>query len=390
MATEAAVGDGTPLDEWLIDWPEFWDTDHKAEDFLCAPLLARGRGHALYAKAKTGKSLIVLEMAAALATGRPFLGYPGGDPVKVLYIDYEMAPGDLAERLEVFGYDSGDDLDHLRYVQLPAIEPLDTASGGSQVVQSAIEWGVELVVVDTFARSVKGEENAMETARDFFRHTGSRLKREGITTMRVDHAGKDIERGQRGSSAKNDDVDIVWELAVKGGDDSDNQVLTLKATYRRMGWVPALVEITRTDDSPMHVYTTGDHVWIEGVKELGEELDRLKVPIDMGRRKARDNYGVKANDRLWGDTKRWRKQQQITAFLRSQAHNVVPAPPQAPVLSTTHGHHLEPLDKTAGQSPIGGAGTTQHHPTPDTQHQVPPLKGEPVQSPADIDDEGLI
>ena len=60
-----------PLAPWVIDWQEFWLQDHKAEDWLCEPFLPRGRAIALYAGAKTGKSLLVLEMCAAIATGRP-------------------------------------------------------------------------------------------------------------------------------------------------------------------------------------------------------------------------------------------------------------------------------------------------------------------------------
>lgn len=243
-----------PLSRWLVDWDTFWRTDHKAADFLCAPILARGRGHALYAKAKTGKSLLVLEMVAAIATGSPFLHQPAGDPKHVLYIDYEMTPDDLAERMSAYGYGEGDDLTHLHYAQLPAIEPLDTPKGGLTVLQAALAVSAELVVIDTTSRSVQGEENAMETFRDFYRHTFMPLKSAGITTLRVDHAGKDADRGQRGSSAKNDDVDLVWELSAKGADE-----LKLKATHRRMGWVPEVVDIRRTDDLPMHVTDTRRH-----------------------------------------------------------------------------------------------------------------------------------
>ena len=48
--------------------PAFWDGADDAEDWLVEPILARGRGHLLYAPAKAGKSLLALYVAACAAT----------------------------------------------------------------------------------------------------------------------------------------------------------------------------------------------------------------------------------------------------------------------------------------------------------------------------------
>ena len=122
-----------------------------------------------------------------------------------------MTPTDLYDRLTEFGYESTI-FDHLHYAQLPVIAPLDTPQGGIALCQAAHAVGAEIVIIDTTGRSVQGEENDAGTYQDFYRHTGMQLKRMGITWARLDHAGKDTTRGQRGSSAKNDDVDIVVNL----------------------------------------------------------------------------------------------------------------------------------------------------------------------------------
>src|SRR5690606_31824787 len=41
-----------------IDWDTFWKREAPDEDWLCEPLLARGRQTALFAAAKVGKSLL--------------------------------------------------------------------------------------------------------------------------------------------------------------------------------------------------------------------------------------------------------------------------------------------------------------------------------------------
>jgi hypothetical protein len=220
-----------PLGPYLINWQTFWTTDHTETEWLLEPLFAKGRAHAIYAGAKVGKSFVTLAACAALATGQPFLNQPAGPPRNVLYVDYEMTPQDLYDRLTEFGYDQTV-FNYLHYAQLPVIAPLDTSQGGIALCQSAHAVGAELVIIDTTGRSVQGEENDAGTYQDFYRHTGMQLKRMGITWARLDHSGKDTTKGQRGSSAKNDDVDIVANLTR-----TDGQV-TWTATHRRMGWYP--------------------------------------------------------------------------------------------------------------------------------------------------------
>lgn len=262
-----------PLAQWAIKWDEFWAAeDDDADRWLLEPLFARGRGHAIYAGAKTGKSYVLLAACAALATGRPFLDKPAGEPRIVLYCDYEMTLDDVKERLEEFGYGPADDLSHLHYISLPAIDGLDTEDGGLALVAAAIAVKAELVVIDTTGRAVEGEENSADTFRAFYRHTGLGLKQAGIAFVRADHAGKDVAKGQRGSSSKNDDVDVVIQMTMT--DDGRR----LRATHRRMGWYPAETDITISDGT----FTAGARGWQPGVAKLAAAFDEWGVPVDLG------------------------------------------------------------------------------------------------------------
>ncbi|MDB4818315.1 AAA family ATPase [Acidimicrobiales bacterium] len=229
-----------------IDWDTFWDTDFSAAQWLCEPLLAKGRTHAIVAPAKAGKSLLGLEMAAALATGRPFLGKSEGSPVIVVYVDYEMTEADVQERLREFGYGRDDDLSRLIYILLPNILPLDTPGGGAAFVADVLELDAEVVIIDTMTRAVSGEENKSETARDFYRQTLQPLKSRGVTTIRFDHMGRDPGKGARGSSGKVADVDVEWLMTVKG------DAISLKGENVRMNWVPKQVSLIRGTGTPMH------------------------------------------------------------------------------------------------------------------------------------------
>jgi hypothetical protein len=171
----------------LIDWTAFWARDRQDLDWLVEPFIARGRAHALAAPAKTGKSLLTLEAVAALATGRSVLAQPAGDPVDVVYVDFEMTEDDLHERLTDLGYGTDDDLSHLHYHLLPSLPPLDTDAGGWVLEQMAGDHHAKLLVIDTIGRAVDGPENDAETFLAFTAtpapgSSGSASPRSGSTT----------------------------------------------------------------------------------------------------------------------------------------------------------------------------------------------------------------
>ena len=266
----------------LINWTDWWTHDQQAEEWLIYPLIPAKRAVAIYAPGKTGKSLLTLAAIVDAISGRPVLGTRVARPdLVVLYLDYEMTDADLRERLEDMGCDETTDLSRLRYASLPSLPPLDTADGAQSIVRLAQLVGAHLVVVDTFGRAVEGDENDADTVRSFYRHTGLALKSAGVAVTRIDHAGKDPGKGQRGTSAKNDDVDIVWRLErVEGG-------LRAHRTHSRVRWVPERVSLIQVDDPNLgFVVEASPDQWPAGTKELADLLDRLGVPSTDSARQA--------------------------------------------------------------------------------------------------------
>lgn len=258
-----------------IRWPEFWGREHVGEDWLVHPILPRGRQVALWARHKTGKSLLTLEVAAALAVGRGCLSQAAGEPIDVVYLDMEMTEDDLRERLEDLGYGPDDDLARLHYYLLPSLPALDTEAGGRALHAIADRHEAKAVVIDTMARVVAGDENDADTYRDFYRCTGMGLKARGISVLRLDHGGKDPTKGQRGSSSKGDDVDVVWQLRPL------DSGLELKKDVSRMAWVPEKVVMQRTEGPLRHIVTEGAG-YAAGTKEVAEAMLELGVdPLTM-------------------------------------------------------------------------------------------------------------
>jgi hypothetical protein len=317
--------------QWAVDWSTAWATDYSGSDWILEPLIARGRGHALYAPAKTGKSLITLEAAAALATGRTFLDWAGGTRHHVLYVDYEMTLADLMERLAAFGYGPDDDLSHLHYILLPTIPTLDTSDGARFVVDAAVTWACEWVVIDTMGRAVSGIENDSTAYMAFARVTGLALKSAGIAYHRLDHAGKSAEAGQRGSSAKNDDVDVVQRLTrLDGG------AMRLEATHRRMAWVPECVDLSLVEDdysgTASHMISIAAQA-PEGLGRVIDVLDRAGLPVDVSRKIARQalkDVGEKCQNSTLGAALKERKRRadrpseaMITQLLGTNADRII-------------------------------------------------------------------
>jgi hypothetical protein len=265
----------------LVDWKTFWSLEHATEEWLAKPLIAKGRQTALFAGAKTGKSWLTLNVTAALATGKPILGQPAQPPVHVLYLDYEMIESDLYERLEQFGYTEDDDLSHLHYALIPNLPPLNTTEGASAIMKLAELTKAEVVVIDTTGRAIDGEENSADSYREFARTTGLSLKRANIACIRTDHAGKDggKKQGQRGSSAKNDDVDIVYRL------DKSDDGLTLKRTHTRISWVPETVSLIVEDLDDIitiRLRSKEQRGWTVKEIAIAHRLDELGFPQDIG------------------------------------------------------------------------------------------------------------
>jgi hypothetical protein len=269
--------DPPPIDGQLglfVDWPAFWARDRSEPDWLLEGILARARGHSIFAPHKVGKSLLMLWCAGELVA----------QGVLVLYLDFEMGEEDLYERLDDMGQGPESDLSLLRYALLPNLPPLDTPAGARTLMrivdaELAAHPGVHLaVVIDTIGRATVGEENSNDTIQNFYRHTGLGLKQRRCTWARLDHAGWDPSKGARGASAKGDDVDVVWRLVpIEGG-------VELRRVAARMGWVPEKVSLQlreeplRFDPVPLS--------WPAGTETTAAMLDHLGVPLETSIRAA--------------------------------------------------------------------------------------------------------
>lgn len=262
-----------------IDWDDLFAEDFETADHLPAQLLERGQQIALIGDGKSGKSLVMIDWCVNAIQGLPFLTENTTDPVTILYLDSENSRKDLVMRVRSLGATPDVLRGKLVYLSFPPFKPLDSDDGAKQVMKLVQKYEPDVVILDTVSRFIQGKENDSDTWLALYRLLHRRLKARGIAGIRLDHFGKDAEKGGRGSSAKSQDIDHVWELKVeeenqtqKGMNIEVVTLLTLKRTHTRTGLGPDYLRIQRTG------LKTGDQrEWLPG-----ETSHRIADAFDGG------------------------------------------------------------------------------------------------------------
>jgi len=276
----------------LIDWKDLW-ADETPEKWLVPGLICEGRGHGCPAASGIGKSLLWLDVCAGLASGGSVLGFPAQDPIKVLYLDHENTPkGDVKPRLIAMGY-KPEDLDNLYYLSFPNISAVNTKLGGKSLSQLLDYFDPKFVVIDTFSRFVEGDENSSKVAQDFYEYAGRELKRRNIAYLRIDHVGKDPGKGARGSSAKVDDLDLIWILTKS----KEPNVFILNNDKDRAPVPNKRLAVERTFDPLKHLIRSGS-LWSELLAKAKKHEEAVALIEDLKARNPKHNL---AQGRLWKD-----------------------------------------------------------------------------------------
>jgi len=287
-----------------LDWRKAWAGAKEEPDWLVAPVIERGKLYAVYSRAGAGKTLLVQEWTAALATGRSALGGRVHAPMDVMYVDMENDPSDLVERMSAFGY-RPEQLSNLHYLSFPSLPVLDSAQGGLHLLAAALHYQAQVVVIDTVSRVVAGGENDSDTFHNLYRCALAPLKARGITVIRLDHEGKDTDRGQRGSSAKDSDVDVAWKIIQV-----TDRALNLVRGKHRNNHNPERVEIERRF-SPLRHELRSEIGLHPAAEDLVTHLDRLGLADDASRPDCREKLkaeGVKCSTNDLAQAIRHRKQ----------------------------------------------------------------------------------
>lgn len=291
-----------PPQPLFVDWEALW-ADPGHIEWLCEPVIPAGRLVSLYSPPGVGKSLLALDLAVSIAQGTDALGV-GTTQARVMYLDYENTTLDVRDRLQEMGH-GPEGLSGLLYWSFPEIPPLDTPEGGKALLEAATAHGAGLVVIDTLSRCVQGDENEASTALNLYRCTLMGLKAAGIAVLRLDHTGKDETKGQRGTSAKSGDVDLVWRLSEV----IPEETFLLTNEKHRIRISETRINIKRESGPLVHRVDTRT-IGQTKTEAVLAALDEAGLPLNAGRDRARavvTARGIRIADKALADLLRRRQ-----------------------------------------------------------------------------------
>jgi RecA-family ATPase len=197
--------------------------DIKPVAWIVKKLIERGTVVLVFGDSGTGKSFFAISLAASIAAGTDFFGYPIKRPGAILYIAGEGVSG-LSRRFYAWELAY-----HVSLGEAPVYRYTGAANliGRPEELSAAIGAHIEehgeprLVILDTWARTMGGDDSSPQDAAEALAAVDRiRTQYPGLTILIVHHSGhaaKDRARGWSGLFAA---MDSVYRL-----EKSDTQIV---------------------------------------------------------------------------------------------------------------------------------------------------------------------
>jgi Bifunctional DNA primase/polymerase, N-terminal/AAA domain/Primase C terminal 2 (PriCT-2) len=211
-------------------------------DWLVQDLVPKIGSGLISGQAGTYKTFVALDLAAAIATGKPFLNFQTRRQGGVLYFAPEG--GDtIAVRTRALMERKHDGAKmpfawanfSPRLMEQRAVDDMvKIAVEASAKMEADFNLPLAMIVVDTIAVAAgygNGEENDASTAQLVMSTLAALGRRTTTFVFGIDHFGKDVETGTRGSSAKEAAADVV--LALLGKKDVTGMVSNPRLALRK-------------------------------------------------------------------------------------------------------------------------------------------------------------
>jgi hypothetical protein len=180
------------------------------------PVLTSSSINQIFAWRGTGKTMLALALAGAMANGTDFLGWHPTRKIKVVYVEGEMPDSQLQERARniVGSTERGYFRILTFFSQVGGIQPLSTPEG-RQALEAEI-GDAEVLFLDSISTlgwfATNDEENWLEFLR-WLNH----LRQLGLCIIFLHHAGK--SGMSRGHSRSEDMLDISIKLTRDAADE---------------------------------------------------------------------------------------------------------------------------------------------------------------------------
>jgi hypothetical protein len=165
---------------------------------------------------RTFKTWAALQFLICVAAGGSFLGTGSAISGRVLYVTEEGAQAKLAERLVRLATNLQPPVGSVRIMHRTGVQ-FTTGEGWDRVRATVAIDRPALVVFDTLAAIMVGDENSVRDMHDALRHIQRLIADFGVTVVLLHHLNKNGEgrpgKRLRGSSALWAAVDCIWSFS---------------------------------------------------------------------------------------------------------------------------------------------------------------------------------
>jgi len=196
---------------------------HTSQDFRHMPRhvwLVRDVFHGgeiiiLWGESQAGKTALLLDMVAAIASGADWAGHPV-TRTNVVYVALEGQIG-VRTRVQALEHDRGTGhLEGIHYV----FNPCNVASEEdvNELALTALKHQAKFIVIDTLSASIAGtaEENSNSAMSGMIANVQRLTQMTGAAVLLVHHCGNDPKRGARGAYALHANPDVSIEVGRSG------------------------------------------------------------------------------------------------------------------------------------------------------------------------------
>ena len=185
-------------------------------------LLTEGGPSVVYGPSNTGKSFWVLELAASVATGRPFMDSMEVDQGAVIYFALEGIHGarNRIHALRSCGRLGTERQLHLCFDPISLLDQKDVDRMIAKIKEVERLGGVpcKLVIIDTLARAMPGGDENQGKDMGKYVYGKDRIRAEtGAHVLSVHHSGKNEDNGARGHSSLRAAMDTEIRVSRPSG-----------------------------------------------------------------------------------------------------------------------------------------------------------------------------
>ncbi|RYH16805.1 MAG: AAA family ATPase, partial [Alcaligenaceae bacterium] len=171
----------------------------------------------LWGESQAGKTALLLDMVAAIASGSDWAGHPV-TRTNVLYVALEGQIG-VRTRVQALEYDQG--IGHLEGVHYVFKSCNVTSENDvNELALTARKHDAKFIVIDTLSASIAGmaEENSNSAMSGMIANVQRLTQMTGAAVLLVHHCGNDPKRGARGAYALHANPDVSIEVGRSGED----------------------------------------------------------------------------------------------------------------------------------------------------------------------------